>query len=298
LGCKLNEIKLWDKASEEYFQVVNGYKWYAKSRETLQNDPIIKRLILYGKGSTLEVGCGSGKNSLALAIHGTRPLVLDFSSTAVNFAKYLFNNAATDGDFVVADMRYLPFRDCSFNLVFSDHTLDHIREYEEALEEMIRVVMIDGYLLITVPNRIRIDGWNLYNLIHKPRFTNISFTPLALLKLIKKHKLQPLELFGYQFLSPLLVPLFYWYVFRPLMNRLKLRGGDTSQKYSLAKITQDYFTFRERQGIIKRILDFDRKDHWPFIAINIGVLAHKIRCFAKNETCKQTSFKHLLISRT
>jgi SAM-dependent methyltransferase len=55
----------------------------------------------------------------------------------------------------VADLRHLPFRDGSIDLVLSNSTLDHfesVREIEVSLRELARVVSRDGQLILTLDN--------------------------------------------------------------------------------------------------------------------------------------------------
>jgi 2-polyprenyl-3-methyl-5-hydroxy-6-metoxy-1,4-benzoquinol methylase len=52
---------------------------------------IVDRLLKYcGKGFSLEVGCGTGKCSLALSISGATTVLLDISKEGVMLAKELY----------------------------------------------------------------------------------------------------------------------------------------------------------------------------------------------------------------
>ena len=54
---------------------------------------------------------------------------------------------------VLSDVRALPFRDKSFNAIYSMGTVEHFAETEEALEELYRVLRPGGSAIIGVPNR-------------------------------------------------------------------------------------------------------------------------------------------------
>ena len=56
---------------------------------------------------------------------------------------------------VVADVRSLPFEDCSFDVVFSGSTLDHFEsshDIEVSLQELVRVLCPGGTLILTLDN--------------------------------------------------------------------------------------------------------------------------------------------------
>jgi SAM-dependent methyltransferase len=53
----------------------------------------------------------------------------------------------------VADIRGLPFRDASFDAIYSMGTIEHFDETERAVEEMARVLKPGGRAIVGVPNR-------------------------------------------------------------------------------------------------------------------------------------------------
>ncbi len=53
----------------------------------------------------------------------------------------------------VSDIRWLPFRDASFDAVYSMGTIEHFLESEQAVEETFRVLRPGGRLILGVPNR-------------------------------------------------------------------------------------------------------------------------------------------------
>lgn len=53
----------------------------------------------------------------------------------------------------VSDVRALPFRDASFDAIYSMGTIEHFDETERAVEEMARVLKPGGRAIIGVPNR-------------------------------------------------------------------------------------------------------------------------------------------------
>ncbi len=51
----------------------------------------------------------------------------------------------------VADLRDLPFRDRSYDIVFASHVLEHVKEDGRALSEICRVLKPDGIAVLPVP---------------------------------------------------------------------------------------------------------------------------------------------------
>lgn len=53
---------------------------------------------------------------------------------------------------VVADVRELPFEDCSQDIVVTLHTLEHFADSEPLLKEWFRVLRVGGRLVVVVPD--------------------------------------------------------------------------------------------------------------------------------------------------
>lgn len=56
-----------------------------------------------------------------------------------------------DQNFIRADIRQLPFKDNSFDTVICTHALEHIREYRQAIDELVRITA--KRLIIVVPRQ-------------------------------------------------------------------------------------------------------------------------------------------------
>lgn len=52
---------------------------------------------------------------------------------------------------VKADIRYLPFEDGSFDIIFCNHVLEHIKEDTKAMKEMYRVLKVGGWGIFQIP---------------------------------------------------------------------------------------------------------------------------------------------------
>jgi len=90
----------------------------------------------------LEIGVGNGRMINLLRKNGVKS---HFSAVDIVKAKL------SGVDFTVADARHLPFKDNSYDLVYSLGVIEHFKETKLAVQEHVRVLKKGGYLLITTP---------------------------------------------------------------------------------------------------------------------------------------------------
>jgi len=89
------------------------------------------------------------------------------------------------------DLTNLPYRDNSFDILFTLDTLEHIKDDKSAISEISRILKKDGIAVITVPHRE--DYYKAQNkLIGHFRRYEID----KLIKLFKKYKLKILRTYG------------------------------------------------------------------------------------------------------
>jgi SAM-dependent methyltransferase len=84
---------------------------------------------------------------------GARTFGIDLSpATTVSAARESGDRGVPLGA-AVSDVRTIPFRDASFDAVYSMGTIEHFDETEAAVEEIFRVLRPGGRAIIGVPNR-------------------------------------------------------------------------------------------------------------------------------------------------
>ncbi len=125
-------------------------------------DRIVNQLLkLSPRGRTvLEVGAGSGRDSLELARAGGRVIVLDYSRPALETARDLARRFDLELVAVCGDALHLPFRSGSIDIVFHQGLLEHFRDPTPLVTENARVLKRGGHLLIDVPQK-----YHLYTLV-------------------------------------------------------------------------------------------------------------------------------------
>ena len=84
---------------------------------------------------------------------GARAYGVDISEPTVTQARAAFEPGPTGLRAAVADVRDLPFRDASFDAIYSMGTIEHFDETEHAVDEMARVIKPGGRAIVGVPNR-------------------------------------------------------------------------------------------------------------------------------------------------
>jgi len=104
----------------------------------------------------LEVGAGSGRDSVNIGIAGGDVYVLDYAKSSLKTIKEILNEEELYIKLIMGDALSLPFEDSSFDIVFHQGLLEHFRNPEKILKENVRVLKEGGFLLVDVPQRFHL----------------------------------------------------------------------------------------------------------------------------------------------
>jgi malonyl-CoA O-methyltransferase len=117
----------------------------------LMDDRVVPSLLPELSGlRVLEVGCGTGRVSLAMAREGAMVTAVDFSREMLCRARGKADGMGLGVEFVEADAnRLLPFVPGAFDLVTSFLVTDHIGELGKFFGELRRVCRAGGEVLVT-----------------------------------------------------------------------------------------------------------------------------------------------------
>jgi SAM-dependent methyltransferase/uncharacterized protein YbaR (Trm112 family) len=121
----------------------------------LREYPIPRLRLPPGKnGLFLEIGCNWGRWCIAAARLGYRPVGIDPSLKSIRAAYRVAMQLGIEAAYVVADGRFLPFRDQTFDQVFSYSVLQHLSKENAltAIDEVRRTLRVGGHALIQLPN--------------------------------------------------------------------------------------------------------------------------------------------------
>lgn len=102
----------------------------------------------------LDLGCNWGRWCIAANRLGYRPVGIDPSLAAIRAATRVALQLGVEARYIVADARYLPFRDSRFTMVFSYSVLQHFEKEDAvlAIGEASRVLKSGGNAMIQMPN--------------------------------------------------------------------------------------------------------------------------------------------------
>ena len=108
----------------------------------------------------LEIGCGAGASTVALAKRGYLVHAIDSVPDMLNHTQQAASDAEVSSSVftTLADAHDLAFPSGEFGLVLAIGVIPYLHSPTKALEEMARVLRPDGYLVVTQGNRRRLNS--------------------------------------------------------------------------------------------------------------------------------------------
>ncbi len=131
-------IRYFVKLQEKEFE-----KWFLKYHKHLKG---------HKGGLILDVGCGAGQVVNKLAVDGLAAIGIDISLVGIKLSHKARSN--TQASFIVASCYKMPFRGNTFDAIGCFDVLEHLINPELCMDEMIRVTVDDGKIIIASPNLI------------------------------------------------------------------------------------------------------------------------------------------------
>jgi ubiquinone/menaquinone biosynthesis C-methylase UbiE len=165
--------KAYDLMAEEY-DILDGRinPFYVNGYKVL--DFFVQRLIPSWAGQVvLDVGCGSGLQTVQFAPRAKHVVAIDISGSLVRKAQEKLRlRGLSNVTLIQGDATALPLQDCSVDFVSAyGDVIGHIREYERAIAEMARVCRPGGTVTIEYDNK-----WHLGLLFHPRELWNALTT--------------------------------------------------------------------------------------------------------------------------
>ena len=153
------------RAAETRFKSEYDYALF----EYLRSAKVIEALERAGArlgGRVLDAGCGGGGTALSLAEEASFAVGLDLDARFLGSGTRLAREKAiANAGFVQGDGSRLPFRDQSFDLVFSHSVIEHVASAEGYLAECHRVLKPGGILYLSTAPYLSLAGAHLPRLV-------------------------------------------------------------------------------------------------------------------------------------
>ncbi len=132
---------------------------YKAVRNEIDHYPIPELRLPAGAGARfLDIGCNWGRWSVAAAQKGYAVTGVDPSFGALVVARRIFRQFGLEGRFICADARHLPFKDDSFDVVFSYSVLQHFSkdDVRATLRQIARIMT--GHSHIQMANKFGVGS--------------------------------------------------------------------------------------------------------------------------------------------
>lgn len=132
-------------------------------------DPYLDRVAgAVGRGRALDLGCGTGVITVALAERGFDVVGLDHSPDMLAIAEQkLAQSRSSRYELMTADVRDLPFASAEFDCVTCQGLLHHLEDIRPCVAEMARVLKPGGFFYVSEPcvnvtplKRLGADVWH------------------------------------------------------------------------------------------------------------------------------------------
>jgi ubiquinone/menaquinone biosynthesis C-methylase UbiE len=121
----------------------------------------VQRLGLSTEWPILEIGCGSGLTSVALAQDGYTVQATDSVDAMLKLTRQHADDANVSDRIItsIRDVHHLDFPDNSFGLVLKIGVAPWLHSLDQAVREVSRVLRPGGYLITTADNWWRLNYW-------------------------------------------------------------------------------------------------------------------------------------------
>lgn len=181
----------------------------------------LKKITNFKGKRILEVGAGTGRDSLHFLNEGAEVFVLDYSPSAFKIINNLNENRKKIINPILADAFSIPCPDETFDIVFHQGLLEHFKDPSKILRENVRVLKKDGILLVDVPQR-----YHVYTLIkHVLIFFNkwfagweTEFSIHELHRLLEQNNTKVIHRYG-NWMRPSL----FYRIIREILLKLKIK---------------------------------------------------------------------------
>jgi len=178
------------RIKSHWVSVSHNEKLLSHEKHMLQ---IMKKAIRT-KSKILEVGVGNGRFQRIIKSN----ISFDFQLFGIDIGNHIIKSPGVK---VIADARHLPFKNNSFDIVYSLGVLEHFRNNKKAAKEQIYVLKHTGYLFCTVPRLSVITIYRIYAYFKKKLYRKGTFNQIKGKNLNKKKLKNLFEIDGFSIMK-------------------------------------------------------------------------------------------------
>lgn len=198
------------------------WKGHARIEDTYSTGGRLVREILADgdvRGArVLEVGAGSGRDTIGLVRAGAVGFVLDYSPASLELVRRQAAAQGVEIHLVRADALAMPFRDGAFDVVFHQGLLEHFRDPMPLTHENARITRSGGRVVFDVP-----QTFHLYTLMKQIMIAlnvwfagwETQFTPAQLERVLSEAGLRVRRTYG-----EWMVPGLWYRALREVLKRV------------------------------------------------------------------------------
>ncbi len=127
-----------------------NWQWNEPSLKNITH--LILKFVSHINGQALDVGCGTGRVSFALADHGYEVLGIDIEERVIKLARLIAENKNQHVRFEVADYcKSESIQKNYYDLIVCSEVLEHVADSHRLVENMYTALKPGGRLIVTVP---------------------------------------------------------------------------------------------------------------------------------------------------
>ena len=148
-------IRYWERSTPLSF-VPEKFSYEQKQEFRYSLQDYMHNAFKFGDFSgklVLEIGCGAGIDSAEFARNGARVISTDLTRTGTELTRDLLKESSLPSMVIQSDAKVLPFKDNTFDCVYSFGVLHHFPEIEAALTEIHRVLKPGGQVMVMLYHR-------------------------------------------------------------------------------------------------------------------------------------------------
>lgn len=146
---KANDVAAhWESNAETW--TIYSRAGYDKYRDALNTPTFLEMLPSVGGLRGLDLGCGEGSNTRAVARLGARVTGLDIAPTFIRYARESEADAPLGIDYVLGDGQSIDFREASFDFVTAFMSMMDMADQREVLKGIHRILKPGGFLQFSI----------------------------------------------------------------------------------------------------------------------------------------------------